>query len=117
MLSLEAGTQLFDLDPGLEAGRVELVCAWCEENVDADLLGEPCVAFLVARVAREILVRPELGRIDEEAGDDDIVLCASCPEEGEVAVVEGAHRGDEPEGSGRFSGTELCDRSNELHER
>ncbi|OLE31193.1 MAG: hypothetical protein AUG43_00805 [Actinobacteria bacterium 13_1_20CM_3_68_10] len=72
VLSFEAAAELLDLDPGLEAGRIELARLGREEDVDAGLLGDLGIAFFVARVPGEILVRAELRRVDEEARDERI---------------------------------------------
>ena len=117
MLSFEAAAELLDLDPGLEAGRIELARLGREEDVDAGLLGDPGIAFFVARVPGEILVRAELRRVDEEARDDEVVLGAGRSKEGEMALVEGAHRRDETDGSVARLGAQAADRSDDLHAR
>ena len=48
-----------------------------------------------ARVASEILVRGELGRIDEDRDHGPAGLAAGEPEERNMAVMQGAHRGYE----------------------
>ena len=60
------------LDPGVEPGWVELVGGRCEEQVDALRLGHGRIGRLVARVAREVIGRVELRRVDEEAHDHDV---------------------------------------------
>ena len=62
------------------------------DELDAGLSGEAQVALLVARVAVEILARPELGRVDEEAHDDQVALGAGGAQQREVALMEEAHR-------------------------
>ena len=54
--------------------------------------GERDVAALVARIARQVLGGPELGRVDEEAHDDHVALGAGAPHEAQMALVKGAHR-------------------------
>ncbi len=49
VLAFEDAAELLDLDPGLEARRVDLLGGGGEEDVDAFLLGEARVALLVAR--------------------------------------------------------------------
>ena len=61
-----------DLDRGGEALRVDLVGLRGVDEVDALGLGELGVAGLVARIAVEVLARAELGRVDEQAHDDDV---------------------------------------------
>ena len=97
MLTLEDRAEPLDLDPGLEAGRVDLLGLRDVEHVHAGVLGELGVAGLVARVAGQVLAFRELGRVDEQAGDHELVLLARGPEEREVALVEGAHRRHQPE--------------------
>ena len=109
--------ELLDLDPGLKAGRVELVHLGREEDVDAGLLGDSGVALLVARVRGEVFVRPELRRIDEEAGDEKVVLGPGRTEEREMAIVEGAHGGDQADGSVARLRAQVRDRPYELHDR
>src|SRR5207237_695002 len=65
--TFEDGAEVLDLDPGLEAWRVDLFGGRDEENVDAFLLGKPGVALLVAGIAVEILAGAELGRVHEQA--------------------------------------------------
>jgi hypothetical protein len=101
VLALEDASELLDLDPGLEAGRVHLLEGRREEDVDAVLLREARVAVLVPRITGEVLAGDELGGVDEQARNDLVVLLACGAEEGEVAFVEGAHRGDEPDRAGR----------------
>src|SRR5919201_1594708 len=69
-LSLQNSAELLDLDPGLVPGWIELLGGRCEDDVDTRRLRERDVVRLVARIRGQILVRPELGRIDEEADDD-----------------------------------------------
>src|SRR5207249_4153778 len=76
------------------------------------------VALLVAWVGGEVLVRTELGRIDEEAGDDDVVLGAGRSEEREVALVEAAHGRHQADGSlACYLAGGIGDRPDDLHER
>ena len=117
-LAFECPSELLDLDPRLEPGRVELLGGGCKEDVDARCFRELGVVPLVAWVGDEVLVRIELGRIDEEAGDDDVVLGAGRAEEREVALVEGAHRGYEADASVVcYQAGGIGDRPDDLHER
>jgi len=50
----------------------------------------------IARIAREIVRIVELGGIDKHAQHDDVVFLAGAIEQGEVAFMQGAHRGNEP---------------------
>ena len=71
--TLEDRSERSDLDPRVEAGRIELVGGRREEDVDTVCLGDARIGGFVARVA--LRDRPpcvELGRVDEEAHDDDV---------------------------------------------
>src|SRR5690606_29742266 len=89
--------QLLHLDPGLKAGRIELLGRGGEDERDADGLALRHVALLVARVARQILVRTELGRVDEDARRADVGAAQPLAHEREVAFVEVAHGGNQGE--------------------
>ena len=58
--SLQHGRQRAGVDPGVEAGRVELVGRRREEQVDADGLGAVGVRRLVARIAGQVFRGAEL---------------------------------------------------------
>jgi hypothetical protein len=51
VLPLQDAAELLDLDPGLEAGRVDLLERRCEEDVRARVLSELRVARLVVGLA------------------------------------------------------------------
>ena len=53
-----------------------------------------------AAVPRELLLRAELRRVDEERQNDDVALGSRRSNQGQVSVVQGAHRGDEPDAPG-----------------
>ncbi len=86
-----------------------------EEEVDAGRLGESRVRRLVARVALEVLPFAELGRVDEDRGDDQVVLAARRIEERDVPGVERAHRGDEPDAFPRKGLANFGDRAERPH--
>ncbi len=94
-LAFQRFAELADVDPGSESLRVHLLGRGREEDVDARLLGELRVARFVPRVPVEVLAGPELGRVDEQAGDDDVVLGAGGLEQREVTRVKCAHRRDQ----------------------
>jgi hypothetical protein len=98
---LQRSAELLDLDPGLEAVRVELLGGGCEEQVDPVLGGDRRVPRLVPWIPREVLAGAELRRVDERGGDDDVVLLPGRRDQGQMAVVEPAHGRDEPDGSPR----------------
>src|SRR4029077_6621113 len=72
----------------------------------------------VARVAREVLVWPELGRIDEEAGNRQVALAGTGPKEREVALVKGAHGRNQTDAPGLLTRTHerLADSGHAAHQ-
>src|SRR5439155_690440 len=69
---LSLGARLPDIDPGREILRIQLDCIGGEENIDACALGEPRILRFVPWVPREVLLRAELRRVDEERQNDDV---------------------------------------------
>src|SRR5207244_9002489 len=67
------------------------------QTIHLALGGEPAVVRETARVALEILLRAELQRIDEDAQHHAIGMIPGAVHEAQVALVERAHRGDEPD--------------------
>ena len=65
------------------SGRVEQVAARAREQRG--------IAGFVARVAFEVLVRRELARIDEQAGDDETAALLRRADQREVPLVQRAH--------------------------
>ena len=55
------------------------------------------VARLITRVALEVLSRPELDRVDEDADYHHAILAPRELDQAQVAGVEGAHRGHQPD--------------------
>ena len=106
------GTRVLDVDPGTEAGGIDLGRARCEQDVDAFLLCDLGIARLVARIRGEVGCVAELGGVDEEGRDDELVLAARRAEERAMAVMQGAHRRHEPDRAGEL---ELRDRPHDLH--
>ena len=116
VLAFEQSRKLFDLYPGLVARGIELLRRGSEQQVDTFLLGHARIALLVAWVAPEILAGAELRRVDEEADDDDLVLCPGGAEERQVPLVERAHRGNEADlAAAAELGAHLLDRPDRLH--
>jgi hypothetical protein len=115
---LEGTAELLHLDPGLEAGRVQLVRAGRKQDVDSGLASEARVSRFVTGVARQVLVARELSGIHEQAHDHEVRLLAGRAEEGEVAIVERPHGGNESDrvaGNLRKRAMQLGDRSNRPH--
>ena len=69
-LALEQLAKPADVDERGRTGRVHLFDGGEEGEVHAELLEHREVSGLVARVPGEVLVRPELGRVDEDARRD-----------------------------------------------
>ena len=53
-----------------------------------------------ARIAVEVLVRPELQPVDEDAGDHRVAVLARDPAQRQMAVVQVAHRRHERDALG-----------------
>jgi hypothetical protein len=113
VFAFEDAAELLDVDPGLEARRVDLLERRHVEDVHACVLGQRCVALLAARVSVEVFALRELRRVDEQAHDDDVVLGAGRPKQREMSFMEGAHRRHEPEGA--FPAWKICARADGLH--
>src|SRR5439155_20364166 len=88
---LEDLAELADLHRRLESRRIDLLGAGREEQVDAGLLREVRVAVEAAWVALEVLSRPELRGVDEEAGNRHVALGGAAPKERQVPFMEGPH--------------------------
>ena len=89
-----------EVDGGGEAGWVHLFNGGSEDAVDALPLQEFEVGGERARVAFEVLAGAELRGVHKDRGNDGRALGACGAHEGEVAVVERAHRRDEADGAG-----------------
>ena len=82
-------------DVGAVSFRIHFGRFGMEHGVDADAFQLAAVFFKAARIGVEILVRPELGRVDKDRGDDDVALFLRRPHEGQVAFMQGSHRRDQ----------------------
>ena len=112
--AFEAERDALRLDPGREAGRVQLGVSRREQEVDAGRLRDRGVVLEVARVRREILGVAELGGVDEEARDEHVRLGACRREECFVAGVQRAHRRHEPDDAAPWD-VELRERLDDDH--
>ena len=113
---LAFGACLLDVDPGCEALRIELARLRREEEIDALALGKPRILFLGPWVSGEVLVQVELRRVDEQGQNDDLAVGPRCTKQGQMSVMQRAHRRDEPNplgGIDRFAN--LADRAQRLH--
>ena len=63
--------------------------------------GQRAIAREVARIPREVLGRPELERVDEDAHHDAVGPPARLVHQPEVSLVEEAHRGHERNAAAR----------------
>ena len=111
--------QALDLDGGPVARRVDLAGVGIEETIDAHVLQIGRVLLEVPGILLEVLVRSELGRVDEDADDGDIGPGLRSPDEAEMALVEIAHGRNEADllslpapfaGEGLHSGDGLDER-------
>ena len=73
-------------------GAIQLIGLRREQEVHAARFRQSRVAVAVARIAREVLVRTELQRIDEQAHDDAAGALARAIDQREMPFVERAHR-------------------------
>ncbi len=73
-----------------------------EDGVHAAFAAEPFVPFEIARIFVKVFVGAELRGIDENGDDDLVRLRFGDVHEGEMAVMEIAHRGDEADGEVLF---------------
>ena len=83
-----------DMDAGRESVRIDLLHGWGEQDVGAGVAGQFGVALLGARIRAQVLVRAELGGVDEQRHDDQVVLGAGPPHQ----------RRDDPRGGRPSSG-------------
>jgi hypothetical protein len=81
-----------------ESGRIEASQAGKEQPVAARVPAKAHIAHLVAWVALEVLLRPELERVHEHGDGDPVVLLARAADQREMTFMEGAHRRDEAHG-------------------
>jgi drug/metabolite transporter (DMT)-like permease len=75
--------------------RVHLLFLRIEEHVDPFALEARAISLQRPRIAVEVLVGAELKAIDEDAGNDGVAVLAGDPAQGQMAIVQIAHRGDE----------------------
>ena len=68
-----------------------------KNDVGARLPAQRLVALEIARVCRQVLVRPELGGIDEEADHDDVAVRARQSGSGRVSLVQISHGRHQPD--------------------
>jgi len=100
---LEHLCQLADIDARAGTGRVDVLDAGHEADVHAGSLEQCQVGRLVARVALVVLVRAELGGVDEDARDHGRALLAGPVQEALMPGVQRAHRGHEADRRGEPS--------------
>src|SRR5438552_1939865 len=80
--------------------RVHLLFLRREQNVDAFTLQTLAIGFERARITVEVLVRPELQPVNENAGDDRVAVFLSDAHELQMALVQIAHRRHERDSTG-----------------
>jgi hypothetical protein len=94
--ALEPLRHTLDVDVRLKARRVHRLGRWRVHDVDAARLAQREIGVEGARIAREVLARPELQRVDEDADDAERRTAPLClVDQGQVAIVQGAHGGHE----------------------
>ena len=73
------------------AGRVHGLDTWIKDEVRASVGTQFQIAFAWSRVSVEVLVRSELGRVDEDADGDEAALGAGAFDQTDVSGVQGSH--------------------------
>src|SRR5207302_2055289 len=68
-----------DVDPGARPWRIHQLGPRLVDRVHLTLTQQSRVAIRIARIASEVLARPELDRVHENADDHDLVLPSRGP--------------------------------------
>ena len=71
-----------------------------EQAIDSSGCGEFAIAVQIAGITREVFVRTELQRIDEDTDDDTVGELAGSVHEAQVALVKVSHGGNESDRMG-----------------
>ncbi len=82
-----------EADGGGKARRVHLGDIGGENQVGAGRLEPGDIAFLVARIVRQVLVRCELARVDEDGDDHPFGVADGLIDQAQMAVVQRPHGG------------------------
>src|SRR5207237_9360619 len=90
--------KLADLDVSAEARWVHFCLSRREDEIDALSAANLQVFLQWSWIARQVLVRPELRRVDENANDNEPGLGPSGPDQADVAGVQRPHRRHEADG-------------------
>src|SRR5262249_28043781 len=90
-----------DIDLRLKPVGIDLARRGMKQHVDVFLFQQRAVAREVARVGGEVLARRELRWVDEERDDDAVAELFRRADEGEMAFVQRAHRGNERDAPAR----------------
>ena len=116
----ELGRDAFDVDPGRSTVRVEVGGGRREDQAGARGCAAAAVVLERPRVFGEILIRSELGRVDEDGDHDEGRFFLGPTDQAEVAFMEAAHRRHEADGLARLAGpggggTQFGDGVDDLH--
>ncbi len=76
---------------GLKLGRIDFLHGRSEQKINPLLLQQLGITGKVAGVVQVVLIRSELGGVDENGGDSNIVLTSSPANERQVTFVQRAH--------------------------
>ncbi len=90
-LPVPAIAQALDADRRGETRRIHVLSLGQPQQVATRLLQHLGVLLLLPRVAVEVLVRPELQRIDENGGDNPIRAAPRFLDQGDVPGMQRAH--------------------------
>ena len=85
------------LNEGIETVRIDVTRTRREDGINLQRNEQVEVLFEIPRIAREILTRTELRRIDKDRDHDHVALTPGAPHQAQVALVQRAHGGDERE--------------------
>ncbi len=95
MFAFERVGQRDLLDPAGRIAVVHLLVGRRKYHVDFFPLADAAIRFEVTRIAVEVLVRPELGRVDEDAHHHRGALVARRAHQRHVTVMQGSHGRDQ----------------------
>ncbi len=91
-----------DFDPGHLFVRIHGRRSRCKKKVGSACFSKRTVLFKRPGVGVIVFIRAELGRIDEDGRDDDVVFLSGGTDEGSVSLMESAHGCYESDGFSFF---------------
>ena len=85
----------FHVHVGAETVGIDFRRGRGKQVLDAQAFEQRAIGLQPARVLGEIFVRAKLLRVDENRDDHRFTLLLRCPHQRKMALVQGAHRGNE----------------------